>query len=164
MSVSNGTTMPISGNWTPTADQFFCQLTRDESQCFTSAQFAAQPFKELCPSLDCWTDCRDLERLYSPFPSDITFTNATEYGTPGPVTLWPLCAAIANISEAIDHNVASEVDTKTLRPFFANHSRQNQLWAAARATQYWTDTCDAARNSEFCRDKCAAANLTRVAL
>jgi hypothetical protein len=125
--------MPISRKWEPTASQFFCQTTRDESQCFNAAQFAAQLFKELCPSGDCWTDCQDLERLCSPFRTGITFANATEYATPGNVTPWPLCAAIANISEAIDDNIASEADTKTIRPFFANHSQQNQLWTAARA-------------------------------
>lgn len=151
--------VPPSGIWETTASQFFCQLTKNGSQCITSAQFATQPFQELCPFGDCWTACQDLERLYSPFPSGITFTTPSEYGTPGTVTLWPLCAAIANITEAIEDDMIPKADSDKFRSFFANGTRQNQLLAAARATQCWTDTCAAARQSEYCTDSCAAVNL-----
>ena len=156
------TSVPPSGIWNTTASQFFCQLVKnDSSQCFTSTQFATQDFHALCPSGDCWTDCQDLERLYSPLPSGLTWATPITYGTPSTqnVTLWPLCAAIGNISEAIDNNIAPKEDADKFQSFFSNKTKQNQLWSAAGATQCWTETCAQARHPEKCTDVCAAVNL-----
>ena len=156
------TTVPPSGTWNTTASQFFCQLVKnDSSQCFTSAEFAAQSFHELCPSGDCWTDCQDLERLYSPLPKGLTWANSVNYGSPQTqnVTLWPLCAAIANISEALDDNIAPREDADKIQSFFANNTKSNQLWSAAAATECWTESCAQARHPDKCVDQCAAVNL-----
>ena len=149
----------LRANWKPTASQYFCQLTKQDARCLNSTEFAAQPFHELCPSGDCWTDCQDLARLYSPFPEGISFTNPINYGTPPNVTFWPLCAALANVTEALGNNVAPEEDASRFRSFFKNDTRSNQLWASDAATHCWTDTCSAARNPSKCIDACAAVNL-----
>jgi hypothetical protein len=149
----------LSGSWQPAAGQFFCQLTKEDAQCLNSSEFAAQHFHELCPSGDCYADCQNLTRLYSPFPESITFTNAVEYGTPPNVTLWPLCAAIANITEALEDGIAPQVDADKFSSFFENGTLSNQLWASDAATHCWTDTSSAARYPSTCADACTAVNL-----
>jgi hypothetical protein len=149
----------LSGSWQPTAEQFFCQLTKKDIRCLSSSVFATQPFHELCPSGNCYTDCQNLTRLYSPFPDGITFTDAVNYGTPPSVTLWPLCAAIANITEAIENGTAPQEDADKFESYFNVSTLSDQLWASDAATHCWTDTSSAARNHSKCADAGTAVNL-----
>ncbi|KAI9821563.1 MAG: hypothetical protein M1832_003237 [Thelocarpon impressellum] len=121
----NTTSIPTTGIFAPTTDQFFCELTKLDVRCLSSAQFVAQPFDQLCPSGDCWTDCQDLKRLYSPLPSGITFANQTAYGNPPNVTLWPLCASLTNISLSIAEEVAPAAEIAKVELFFKNTTLGN---------------------------------------
>lgn len=149
----------LSGSWQPTTEQFFCQLTKNDTQCLNSSTFATQPFHELCPSGNCYTDCQNLTRLYSPFPDGITFTDAINYGTAPNVTLWPLCAAIANITEALENGIAPPKDADKFASYFNVSTLSDKLWASDAATHCWTDTSSAARNHSKCADACAAVSL-----
>ncbi|KAI9674744.1 MAG: hypothetical protein M1817_001648 [Caeruleum heppii] len=155
----NTTSIPSTGIFETTANQFFCQQTKFDVRCLSSAQFAAQPFDQLCPSGDCWTDCQDLERLYAPLPEGITFANQTEYGTPPTVTLWPLCAGLANITRSLQEEVAPPADVARFERYFSNVTSQNVKNVATAATQCWTDTCASSREPDRCVAPCAAANL-----
>ena len=156
----NTTSIPPTGIYVPTADQFFCQMTKSDVRCVTLAQFATQPFDQLCPSGDCWTDCQDLERLYSPLPGKIIFANQTAYGTPPNITFWPLCAGLTNITQSLqDGVVAPESKTANFWSYFTNNTQENLRGVAAATTHCWTDTCARARHPEACAAPCAAVNL-----
>lgn len=153
------TSVPTSGIYEPTAEQLFCQITKEDVRCINSTQFASQPFDQLCPSGDCWTDCQDRKRLYAPLPDKITFANETAYGNPPNVTFWPLCAALANITQSIKNDVVPLDELSKFKSYFANDSRRNLEAVAAATTHCWTDTCAAARDPERCSAPCAAVNL-----
>ena len=155
----NATSLPPSGSYTPTEDQFFCQLTKEDFRCVNSSQFAIQPFEQLCPSGDCWQDCQDLERLYSPVPSGIFASDATAYGRPPNITFWSLCAGLTNITESFQAGVAPEAEAATFQPFFNNKTQENLRSVTAATTQCWTDTCAKARWPDKCADPCAAVNI-----
>ncbi len=94
----NTTSIPSTGIFNITAEQFFCSLVKEaDVRCISSTQFARLPLLELCPSGDCWTDCQDLSRLYAPLPAGITFANESFYGTAPSVTFWNLCNGLANV-------------------------------------------------------------------
>ncbi len=156
----NTTSVPSTGIYNSTANQFFCQMTREDVRCLSSAQFVAQPFDQLCPSGDCWTDCQDLQRLYSPLPDKITFANLTSYGgNPSQLTFWPLCAGLTNITESIQDGVVPAAEVAAVDSYFRNDTQENRRAVAAAATQCWTDTCAQSRSPEDCASPCAAANL-----
>lgn len=156
----NTTSIPPTGVYLPTPNQFFCQMTKKDVQCVSLAQFAAQPFHQLCPSGDCWTDCPDLARLYAPLPGEIAFANETSYGTPPDIILWPLCAGLANITQALHDEIAPKAEADKFRSFFTNSTQENLRAVAAATTQCWTETCAAARHPDNCTDPCAAVNLS----
>jgi hypothetical protein len=123
------------------------------------AQFTVQPFRQLCPSGDCWTDCQDLKRLYAPLPGSITVANETSYGTPPNITLWSLCAALPNITQSLLDGVAPEAEASKFQSYFANNTLDNLRGVVAATTQCWTETCGRARHPEDCTPRCAAVNL-----
>ncbi|KAI9698130.1 MAG: hypothetical protein M1836_004132 [Candelina mexicana] len=155
----NTTSIASTGIFEVTKDQFFCQLTKRDVRCLNSTQFANQPFHELCPSGNCLTDCQDLKRLYTPLPDKITFTNQSAYGTPPNVTLWPLCAGLANISLAIAKEIPPLEDLRKFEQYFANPNETDYLAVAAASVQCWSDTCAHSRNPEICTRQCAPVNL-----
>ena len=153
------TSIPRTGIFEVTKEQFFCQLTKRDVRCLNSTQFANQPFHELCPSGSCYKDCQDLERLYTPLPDEITFTNQSAYGTPPNVTLWPLCAGLTNISLAITKKIPPIEDLEKFDKYFATSNEQDRLAVAAASVQCWSDTCAHSRNPENCTRPCAPVNL-----
>lgn len=155
----NTTSIPSTGIFEVTKEQFFCQLTKHDVRCLNSTQFANQPFHELCPSGSCYTDCQDLERLYAPLPDGITVTNQSAYGTPPNVVLWPLCAGLANISRAIAEEIPPLEESNKLEGYFANPSEKDLLGVAAASVQCWSDTCAHSRKPELCARQCAPVNL-----
>ncbi len=155
----NTISIPSTGIYLPTPDQFFCQMIKKDVRCVSSAQFAAQPFDQLCSSGDCWTDCRDLEILYASLSGGIAIANQTAYGTPPNITLWPLCAGLANITQALQDEIAPKVEADKFRSFFTNSTQEKLRAVATTSTQCWTDTCAKARHPDNCTDSCTAVNL-----
>ena len=151
----NTTSIPSTGIFRITAEQFFCSLVKEaDVRCISSAQFAALPLQELCPSGDCWTDCQDLLRLYAPLPAGITFANESFYGTAPSVTFWNLCNGLANATQAVLGGIPPQGDIIRVQPFLSNGTEANLRGVASAATTCWSDTCSQARKSDDCAPKC----------
>lgn len=151
----NTTSIPSTGIYNITAEQFFCSMVKEaDVRCISSAQFAELPLQELCPSGDCWTDCRDLSRLYAPLPAGLTFANASFYGTAPTVTFWNLCNGLANVSQAVLDGIPPEKDAARFQSFLSNNTEANLQWVASATTACWSDTCSQARKNDDCTPKC----------
>ena len=151
----NTTSIPSTGIFNITTDQFFCSMVKEaDVRCISSAQFAELPFNQLCPSGDCWTDCQDLSRLYAPLPAGISFANETFYGTAPTVTLWNLCNGLANVTQAVSDGVPAQDDIASIQSFLSNSTDANRRAVAGATTTCWSDTCSQARNGDDCTPKC----------
>jgi hypothetical protein len=151
----NTTSIPSTGIFNITAEQFFCSMVKEaDVRCISSAQFAGLPLHELCPSGDCWTDCQDLSRLYAPLPAGITFANESFYGTATTITFWNLCNGLANVTQAVLDGVPPETDTARFQSFLSNSTEANLRRVASATTACWSDTCNLARKNDDCTPKC----------
>ena len=151
----NTTSIPSTGIFSITTEQFFCSLVKEaDVRCISSGQFANQPLHQLCPSGDCWTDCQDLKRLYAPLPSGITFANKTSYGTAPTITFWNLCNGLANLTQAVSDGVAAQDELDRFQSFLSNNTIANLRAVADATTSCWSATCSQARDSSDCTPKC----------